>query len=101
MASSHTGSYESHLENGSDTMFTKAIGSYLENVPDRKTGLFGEKFGGSFVPPHIQDEMDKLSTAYLKLAEDPDFLREVASIRKVRFYFFCGGCLFPFILLDL
>ena len=44
-------------------------------------GFFGE-FGGSFIPPHLQEEMDKITEAYYKISKSHDFISELRSIRK-------------------
>ena len=49
-------------------------------VPDNK-GFFG-KFGGSFVPPELQREMDKISYAYNTICRSHDFISELRRIRK-------------------
>ncbi|WP_018924350.1 tryptophan synthase subunit beta [Salsuginibacillus kocurii] len=40
-----------------------------------KQGYFGE-FGGSFVPPQLQEVLDRLATQFEKYKDDPDFNRE-------------------------
>jgi tryptophan synthase beta chain len=49
-------------------------------VPDEK-GFFG-KFGGSFVPPELQREMDEIYRAYQRICRSHDFILELRSIRK-------------------
>jgi len=44
-------------------------------------GYFGE-FGGSFVPPELQIELDNLEVAYNKLKNDPQFVNELSQIRR-------------------
>ena len=46
-----------------------------------KKGYFGE-FGGSFVPPQIQDELDRIEEAYLKLKNDRGFISELKQIQR-------------------
>ncbi|TGZ83402.1 beta subunit of tryptophan synthase [Ascodesmis nigricans] len=53
---------------------------YHESMPDSK-GFFGP-FGGSFLPPALQEQMDILAAAYEKLKNDPSFIAELADIRK-------------------
>ncbi|CDK24510.1 unnamed protein product [Kuraishia capsulata CBS 1993] len=53
---------------------------YLENYPDEK-GFYG-KFGGSFVPPPIQEQMDKISARYNEIKNSPEYLKELDKIRK-------------------
>ena len=47
--------------------------------PDAK-GFFG-KFGGSFIPPELQRQMDEINHAYLRICRSHDFIRELRSIR--------------------
>ncbi len=47
--------------------------------PDAK-GFFG-RFGGSFIPPELQREMDLIDHAYLRICRSHDFIRELRSIR--------------------
>src|SRR5690606_33829504 len=47
--------------------------------PDAK-GFFG-KFGGSFIPPEPQRQMDEINHAYLRICRSHDFIRELRSIR--------------------
>ncbi|MDR2463682.1 MAG: tryptophan synthase subunit beta [Verrucomicrobiales bacterium] len=49
-------------------------------VPDDK-GFFG-KFGGSFVPPELQKEMDAIYQAYQRVCRSHDFILELRAIRK-------------------
>ncbi len=44
-------------------------------LPD-KEGYFGE-YGGSFIPPQLQEIMDEITEAYLKIKEDESFLAEL------------------------
>lgn len=53
---------------------------YLKQFPD-KDGYYGE-FGGSFVPPVLQAEMDKITKAYYSISKSHDFITELRSIRK-------------------
>lgn len=43
-------------------------------LPD-KQGYFGE-FGGSFVPPNLQEVLDDVARAYLEYRNDPEFEKE-------------------------
>jgi tryptophan synthase beta chain len=54
--------------------------SYFKTTPDEK-GFFGE-FGGSFIPPHLQEEMDKITDAYYMISKSHEFISELRSIRK-------------------
>ena len=47
--------------------------------PDAQ-GFFG-RFGGSFIPPELQREMDRINHAYLRICRSHDFIRELRSIR--------------------
>jgi len=47
-------------------------------VPDEK-GFFGE-YGGSFIPPQLQDIIDEITEAYGKFRNDPDFQAELQSL---------------------
>ena len=49
-------------------------------LPDAK-GFFG-KFGGSFIPPELQRQMDEIAHAYHRICRSHDFIRELRSIRK-------------------
>lgn len=44
-------------------------------------GYFGE-YGGSFIPPQLQEIMDEISTAYDSCRQDPDFRAELARLYK-------------------
>jgi tryptophan synthase beta chain len=47
--------------------------------PDAK-GFFGQ-FGGSFIPPELQQQMDEINHAYHRICRSHDFIRELRSIR--------------------
>jgi len=47
----------------------------------KRKGYFGE-FGGSFVPPEIQKELDLIEAAYNKLKNNQDFIKELNQIRR-------------------
>lgn len=53
---------------------------YFKANPDAK-GNFGE-YGGSFIPPNLQEEMDKITDAYFSISKSHDFITELRSIRK-------------------
>ncbi len=53
---------------------------YFKTFPDSK-GNYGE-FGGSFIPPQLQAEMDKISDAYYSISKSAEFISELRSIRK-------------------
>ncbi|MDR2876156.1 MAG: pyridoxal-phosphate dependent enzyme, partial [Methylobacillus sp.] len=64
-------------------MTTPAPASSLplrRQVPDAR-GFFG-KFGGSFIPPELQKEMDEIDRAYQRICRSYDFIAELRSIRK-------------------
>ena len=47
--------------------------------PDAK-GFFG-RFGGSYIPPELQRQMDEITHAYHRICRSHDFIRELRSIR--------------------
>lgn len=53
---------------------------YFKTAPDAN-GNYGE-YGGSFVPPEIQKEMDKITDAYYSISKSHQFISELRSIRK-------------------
>lgn len=54
--------------------------NYFKSFPDNK-GYFGE-YGGSFIPPELQKEMDNITDAYYSISKSHDFISELRSIRK-------------------
>jgi len=70
-------------------------------LPDEK-GYFG-KYGGSFIPPQLQDVIDEITQSYQKLKQDPEFQKQLVDLNKhytgrpSPIYFarslteFCGG----------
>ncbi len=50
------------------------------NLPN-ETGFFGD-FGGSFIPPQLEDILKELKTEYLKEIKDPEFLAELKEYQK-------------------
>ncbi len=54
--------------------------SYFKEYPNEK-GYFGE-FGGSFLPPHLEKEMNKVNDAYFAISKSHKFISELRSIRK-------------------
>jgi tryptophan synthase beta chain len=56
------------------------MSDYLKRFPDEK-GYFGE-YGGSFIPPDLQKEMDSITDAYYSISKSHDFISELRSIRK-------------------
>lgn len=56
------------------------MADYLKTYPDSK-GYFGE-YGGSFIPPELQEEMDRITDAYFSISKSHKFISELRSIRK-------------------
>lgn len=56
------------------------MSKYLKQYPNAE-GYFGA-YGGSFIPPHLQAEMDKITDAYFAISKSHDFISELRSIRK-------------------
>ncbi len=56
------------------------MSDYFKTNPTNE-GFFGE-FGGSFIPPHLQEEMDKITDAYYSISKSHEFISELRSIRK-------------------
>lgn len=56
------------------------MADYLKTNPDT-TGFFGD-YGGSFIPPELQSEMDLITEAYYSISKSHDFISELRSIRK-------------------
>lgn len=61
-------------------MTTKDYARYPHQYPDT-TGHFGS-YGGSYIPPELQVEMDKITKAYLTISQTHRFIDELRSIRK-------------------
>lgn len=59
---------------------TSTAEPYLTSHPD-ENGFFG-KFGGSFIPPNLQKEMDEIKNRWLELRDTPEFVAELNAIRK-------------------
>lgn len=53
---------------------------YLKKFPDKK-GYFGE-FGGTFVPPELMTQFDKIDKAYMTIGNSHDFIMRLRDIRK-------------------
>ena len=49
-------------------------------LPNEK-GFFGE-YGGSFIPPQLQEIIDEITASYLKLKDDPAFKKELNDLYK-------------------
>ncbi|MBN2803866.1 MAG: tryptophan synthase subunit beta [Deltaproteobacteria bacterium] len=54
--------------------------SYFKQFPNHE-GFFG-KYGGSFLPPDLQLEVDKITDAYYTISKSHNFISELRSIRK-------------------
>ncbi len=55
------------------------MNNYFKTVPT-KEGFFNE-YGGSFIPPQLQVEMDKITDAYFTISKSHEFISELRSIR--------------------
>ncbi len=53
---------------------------YLETVPD-ENGYFG-KYGGSFLPPPLEQPFKEIREAYAELSKSEEYLNELRYIRK-------------------
>ncbi len=56
------------------------MSEYFKSFPDAQ-GNFGQ-YGGSFLPPAIQSEMEKITDAYYSISKSHEFISELRSIRK-------------------
>ena len=54
--------------------------NYFKNYPNQ-AGFF-EEYGGSFIPPQLQTEMEKITDAYYSISKSHNFISELRSIRK-------------------
>ena len=63
---------DAHLENGT------ALGMTLPSAE----GLFGESYGGAFLPPPLVEPMKKVEAAYNACKVDPAFQEELLALRK-------------------
>jgi tryptophan synthase beta chain len=54
--------------------------SYLETHPD-ENGYFG-KFGGSFIPPMLEEAFAEITRAYNELKHSPEFIEELKYVRR-------------------
>ncbi len=59
---------------------TKDYSQYFNEFPD-ENGYF-DQYGGSFIPPELQKEMDKITEAYHTISKTHRFIEELRSIRK-------------------
>jgi tryptophan synthase beta chain len=53
---------------------------YFKTMPDER-GFFGQ-YGGSFIPPELQSEMDRITDAYYSISKSHQFISELRNIRK-------------------
>ncbi len=53
--------------------------NYFKTTPDAK-GFFSE-YGGSFIPPQLQGEMERITDAYYSISKSHEFISELRSIR--------------------
>jgi len=56
------------------------MNDYFKETPN-VDGQFGE-YGGSFIPPDLQIEMNKITDAYYAISKSHEFISELRSIRK-------------------
>ncbi|MDX9959414.1 MAG: tryptophan synthase subunit beta [Spirochaetia bacterium] len=56
------------------------MSDYFKSFPDAN-GNYGE-YGGSFIPPNLQAEMEKITEAYYSISKSHEFISELRSIRK-------------------
>ncbi len=54
--------------------------NYFKQYPNEK-GYFAE-YGGAFIPPDLQKEMEKITDAYYSISKSHKFISELRSIRK-------------------
>lgn len=54
--------------------------NYFKEYPS-KEGFYKE-YGGSFLPPELQEEMDRITDAYYEISKSHSFISELRSIRK-------------------
>jgi len=54
--------------------------SYLDSTPD-ENGFFG-KYGGSFIPPMLEEPFAEIEKAYRELKNSPEFIEELKYVRK-------------------
>ncbi len=56
------------------------MNDYFKDFPNNE-GFYGE-YGGSFIPPVLQTEMEKITDAYFSISKSHEFISELRSIRK-------------------
>ena len=54
--------------------------NYFKQYPNSE-GYFSE-YGGSFLPPELQEEMNRITDAYYEISKSHNFISELRSIRK-------------------
>jgi len=52
---------------------------YFKSMPD-ENGFFGQ-YGGSFIPPNLQQEMQRITDAYFSISKSHQFISELRNIR--------------------
>ncbi len=55
--------------------------THSQRIYPDQNGYFGE-YGGSFIPPELQQQMDLITEAYLTVSHSHRFISELRSIRK-------------------
>ncbi|MCV6629261.1 MAG: tryptophan synthase subunit beta [Flavobacteriaceae bacterium] len=56
------------------------MANYFKTYPNHE-GFF-EEYGGSFIPPDLQEEMHRINDAYFAISKSHKFISELRSIRK-------------------
>lgn len=56
------------------------MANYFKTYPN-SNGFF-EAYGGSFIPPNLQEEMQRITDAYFEISKSHRFISELRSIRK-------------------
>ncbi|RLD31225.1 MAG: tryptophan synthase subunit beta, partial [Bacteroidetes bacterium] len=54
--------------------------NYFKSFPDEKG--FYKEYGGAFIPPVLETEMEKITDAYFSISKSHNFISELRSIRK-------------------
>lgn len=54
--------------------------TYLKNYPNEE-GYFG-KYGGSYIPPELQEAMNEITEAYNTISKSAEFVADLRKIRK-------------------
>ena len=53
---------------------------YFKSYPDHEGRFKG--FGGSYIPPELQEEMDRITDAYYSISKSHQFISELRAIRR-------------------